>query len=257
MSAESWRMARTAWPTIEVSEAEFAAYLAERGGSFTSDLYLACACAAGDRRAVDAFESYCVAPLNCTLARIGLDADAIAEVKQRMRYELLVVDGRPRKILCYAGRGTLPAWVRVVAVHEARRMARSARRELTDADLDKYRAFGDPAMAAQRDDVEAPYDGAVSDAFDRALRSLAPLEQVMLRQHVIDGMSIDELGALHHVHRATAARSIKRARLALRAATKAGVRKKLELGSTEISSVIRSVRDRVEVNLRALRRRLR
>jgi RNA polymerase sigma-70 factor (ECF subfamily) len=242
-----------AWPGIDVSEVEFAAYLAERDGSFTSDLYLACACAAGDRRAADAFESYCVAPLNGTLARIGLDADAIAEVKQRMRYELLVSDGSPRKILQYAGRGTLPAWVRVVAVHEARRMARSVRRELTDADLDKYRSFVTPA----RDHVEAPYDGAVTDAFDRALRSLAPLEQVMLRQHVIDGMSIDELGAVHHVHRATAARSIKRARLALRSATKAGVRKRLELGSTEISSVIRSVRDRVEVNLRALRRRLR
>jgi len=254
MSAEAWRAARMAWPAIDVSEVEFAAYLADRGGPFTSDLYLACACAAGDRRAADAFESYCVAPLDGTLARIGLDADGIAEIKQRMRYELLVSDGRPRKILGYAGRGTLPAWVRVVAVHEARRMARSIRRELTDADLDKYRSFVTPA---RRDDVAAPYDGAVTDAFDRALRSLAPLEQVMLRQHVIDGMSIDELGALHHVHRATAARSIKRARLALRAATKAGVRQKLELGSTEISSVIRSVRDRVEVNLRALRKRLR
>jgi hypothetical protein len=99
---EVWRDARAAWPSVDIALDAFEAYLRSR----TSDLYRACA--AGDPQAVEAFEVYCVRGLDCTLARIGLGADAITEVKQRVRCLVLVGNGRPR-ITEFTGRGTLPA----------------------------------------------------------------------------------------------------------------------------------------------------
>jgi DNA-directed RNA polymerase specialized sigma24 family protein len=38
-----------------------------------------------------------------------------------------------------------------------------------------------------------------------AMDAMPPLERAVLRYQVVDGLSIDEIGALYDVHRATAA----------------------------------------------------
>ena len=91
-------------------------------------------------------------------------------------------------------------------------------------------------------------------AFDVALRSLPAREQTLLRQHVIDGLTIDQLGALYHVHRATAARSLERARQAILAATREQMMGKLRVRSSELDSILRLIRSKLEVSLHGLRR---
>src|SRR5262249_41683920 len=58
-------------------------------------------------------------------------------------------------------------------------------------------------------------------AFREAVQSLSDRERILVRQHFLDGVSVNDLGRLYRVHRATAGRWLERARDALLAATRA------------------------------------
>jgi RNA polymerase sigma-70 factor (ECF subfamily) len=69
--------ARAAWPGVAVDDATFVRYLAERvppdrlDAVFAEDLYLACACAAGDAAAMDAFDRRHFGPLYVAAVRLA------------------------------------------------------------------------------------------------------------------------------------------------------------------------------------------
>ena len=96
--------ARQAWPDFELSEATFATYLAGRRRDedgpplHAPDLYLACACAEGNARAVAALDRLFLAPLADIVARAGFPAHVGTEVTQILRERLLVgaADRPPR-----------------------------------------------------------------------------------------------------------------------------------------------------------------
>lgn len=261
--AELWRSARAAWPSVELGADAFIAHLARHlpedaaasddlAQVNVADLYLACACATGDVHAIEAFEQHCLDGVNRALARLGFDADAIAEVKQRIRCRVLLADHGPPRILEYRGRGALRAWVRVIAVREALRKIRRSDREIEIEDVDKLQAF---VTASALEHEKQSYRRVFSEALDRALRALPSRDRTMLRQHVLDGMTIDQLGALYRVHRTTAARTLDRARRFLFAATRAHMRAALDVSSAELNSILRLIRSRLDISLRGLRRR--
>src|SRR5262249_52194707 len=124
------RSARLAWPTVDLATERFIAHLARHlpqevaieaalAQMHTDDLYLACACALGDRRAVQAFEEHCMRGLESVLSRYRASSDLVAEVKQRVRERALVSDAGPPRIERFSGRGDLRSWVRVMAAREA------------------------------------------------------------------------------------------------------------------------------------------
>lgn len=76
----------------------------------------------------------------------------------------------------------------------------------------------------------------------------------MLRQHVLDGMTIGQLGALYRMHRTTTARTLEQARRFLLAATRSHMRAELDVSSTELDSILRLIRSRLDGSLRGLRR---
>lgn len=222
----------------------------------TDDLYLACACALGDRQAVLAFEAHCVVGLEVVLARYRASSDLVAEVKQRVRERALVSAEGPPRIERFSGRGDLRGWVRVMAAREALELLRRSRRDAWVDDDARLRALvtpGDPAL----DHAKAHYVQEFKQAFSAALRSLPARDQTLLRQHVIDGLSIDQLGALYGVHRATAARKLERARQAVLDGTRQRLSSVLRVRSGELDSILRLIRSRVEVTLRWLVRRRR
>jgi RNA polymerase sigma-70 factor, ECF subfamily len=263
--AELWRSARAAWPSVQLGAEVFMAHLARHlpadaaasddlAQVNVADLYLACACATGDVHAIEAFEHHCLDGVNRALARLGFDADAIAEVKQLIRCRVLLADKGPPRILEYRGRGALRAWVRVIAVREALRRIQRSDREIEIDDVDKLQAF---VTASGLEREKQSYRKVFSEALDRALRALPNRDRTMLRQHVLDGMTIDQLGALYRIHRTTAARTLDRARRFLFASTRAHMRAVLDVSSTELNSILRLIRSRLDVSLRGLRRRQR
>lgn len=259
--------ARAAWPTIDVATDRFAAYLADRlpAGSDalaaldrmkTSDLYLACACAHGDANALEALERHYLSAVDRALPRLGVDADTVSEVKQRLRRVLLVPDAGPPRITAFAGRGDLRRWIRVLAVREALTMARHARRHVT-VDEDRLVELVAAGASPELEHFKRLYRREFEAAFRDAVQALSDRDRTLVRQHFLDGLSILHLARLHRVHRVTVARWLDNAREALLAATRAHMIDRLDVPPAELESILRLVLSTLEINLRPLFRRRR
>jgi len=109
------RSARLAWPTVDLAPKQFVAHLARHlpegvpietalGQMHTDDLYLACACALGDRNAILAFERHCLTGLENAVSRYRTSSDLVAEVKQRVCERVLVGVAGPPRIESCSGR---------------------------------------------------------------------------------------------------------------------------------------------------------
>jgi RNA polymerase sigma-70 factor (ECF subfamily) len=68
----------------------------------------------------------------------------------------------------------------------------------------------------------------------------------------VDGLTIDEIGALYRVHRATAARWLARAQVGLTKEIRAALIRTLNLQPAELRSVLRLIRSGLQVSLRSL-----
>lgn len=146
--------------------------------------------------------------------------------------------------------------MRIIAVRRAVDLVRQARRELPIDDDTALQAFA-TAGDAELEHAKMRYVEEFKGAFAGALRALPARDQTLLRQHVIDGLTIDQLGALYRVHRATAARNVQRARQALLSSTRARLMSQLRVTPSELDSLLRLIRSRLEVSLRWLVRRRR
>jgi RNA polymerase sigma-70 factor (ECF subfamily) len=246
---------RTAWPAIDVTDGDLAAFLAARlkDGDLAeailaapaADLLLACGCAAGKTTALAAFETV-LAEVDAAGRTARAASDLVDEVKQKLRTTLLVADGdKPPGIVAYRGKGSLRGWIRVTATRELVRLEQKARRAqpLEDAVLDEPQ--GDPAIEG----LKARYRAELAAAIKEAIGRLNADDRTLLRHHLIDRLSIDELGARYSVHRATAARWLARARAALVAATQTELAVRMRLAADEVSSVIRMVSSRLDASL--------
>ena len=71
-----------------------------------------------------------------------------------------------------------------------------------------------------------------------ALATLPVADLTLLRQHLVDALSIDEIGARDNVHRATAARRLERARERLCQAVRSEIEQRLQVSSSEIDELL-------------------
>jgi RNA polymerase sigma-70 factor (ECF subfamily) len=253
--------AAAAWPEIRLGAAEFVAYLGQRLARelppdqalrqlHTVDLYLACACACGDTHAVAAFEIQGLGVIDRALASLRIDEHVVAEVKQQLRRDLLVGDGRPPGIVDFLGRGHLRGWVRVMAVRAALALVRRARRDRSiDQDLLEHELG--PQNDPELEFLKHKYRSEFGSALQEAIGDLPVRERTLLRQQFLDGLSIDEIGFLYQVHRATAARWLVRARERVLARTRAKLMRRLTLQPEEFESILRLIHSRLDFSLRA------
>jgi len=260
------RAAREAWPTINLAPALFLPYLSERLPAdeaaeralrrmCTSDLYLACACARGDERALAAFEDRCLSVVDSALPRLGMPADGVAEVKQHLRQSLLVTAEGPPRIVQFAGRGDLRSWVRVIAVREALAMRRQRERDRPLDDEWMAQALL-PGADPELEQIKNVYRCEFKKAFDEAILQLDDRGRTLLRQQFIDGLTIDQLATLYRVHRATISRWLERARLRVVDDTRAHLRRRLAVQPHELDSILRLIRSQLQVSMAALAARV-
>ncbi|HEU4615375.1 MAG TPA: sigma factor-like helix-turn-helix DNA-binding protein [Kofleriaceae bacterium] len=191
---------------------------AARGDGVTADtlrthaaeLYLGTACGAGSRAALATLDEVYIARVGAVVARRRLPAHAVDEIRQTVRERLLA--GEPAYVARAAGRGALEGLVAVIATRAAldwlRAHARTAARDGGEPAADDLVASADP----ERDHLRARYRADLKTAFEAVVRDLEPRDRTMLRFHLVDGMTIDEIARLYQIHRATAARQIEKAR---------------------------------------------
>lgn len=250
--------ARSAWPGVDVPDTAFLEYLLARlpeGDALreleavnTRELYLACACVHRDDRAIQYLEAEHFDMIEAAVARIRACPAFVDEVKQTVREQALVGSpDKPAALEGYSGRGALGGWLRVVAVRTALRLVREQAGPTAEPDLARH--IPEPADDPELEHLKSAYRQEFRTAIGRAIRSLGHQQRNLLRYHYVDGLSIDDLALLYHVHRATVARRIARARQAIFAATRRELTAKLDVGSTEYESILRLIRSRLHITL--------
>jgi RNA polymerase sigma-70 factor, ECF subfamily len=250
---------RAAHPPMDVPIRAFAAYLAERFPQAAAsvdalralsvgDLYLACGCVRGDAVAIGRFDAAFLANVGALVPRMA--GDTAGNVVQAVREKLLV--GPRAKLIEYSGRGDLASWVRVVAVRTALNLGRGKGREvgLREDDLLAEKA-GEASGDTELVHLKLLYKEEFRDAFGHALTALEPRDRNMLRQHYIDGLTMERIGTLYGVHRATVVRRIHEARKAIAAETRRRLKTKLGVSRGEVESILRLIGSRMDLSLRA------
>src|SRR6185312_11868034 len=202
---------RRAWPGLALHLEVFAEHLGRipaelpPEGALAADLFLASACAAGVRGAVDAFERAHIRRVDRYLAKMAPSAAFVDEVRQVVREKLFVgKDGAPPKIAEYSGKSGLSAWVRVIAIRAAIDLRRQDAAVEEPGQAVDEPMTGDPEI----DYVKQRYRQAFNDALRDAVAALPPQQRDLLRVHFIEGRTLDELAAAAGVHRATIARRL-------------------------------------------------
>lgn len=216
-----------------------------------SDLVLACAASRGETAAIVYFEEHGMRGTETSLQRRGVANDVIEEAKQNVRERMLVhTDAQPARILDYNGRGPLKHWLRVAVVREGIYLAkREGKHEPVTFDFLSLPAAGDdPELAF----FKRRYRNEYKQAFETATEELSSRERALLRQQYLLGMSVDEIGAIYQVHRATAARWVQAARETLFAKARIALAQRLGVPRTEIEEIVRMIESQLDVSLNRL-----
>ncbi len=258
--------ARSAWPDLPLTEAEFVAHLAARlPGDLTAnaaldqvrgaDLFLACACARREPRAIEAFDA-AFGPVVESAARKFRLRDALPDDAIQIIREKILVEGAGGvpAIARYSGRGALQNWVRATAVRaliDASRRAKRGAIEVTVAD-DVLLRLPAGAEDPRLDHLKRLYRHEFKQAFESAIASLTARRRNLLRQHFVYGLTTEQIGSVYRVHRATAARWLLAAREQLVAATRNDLGDRLGVGREDVDSIMRLIESQVEVSMSRL-----
>jgi RNA polymerase sigma-70 factor (ECF subfamily) len=243
-----WERVREVHPALPDEREQFLAFAIERAGTqlvdrHVEDLYLAWACARGDTAALATFERDIIPIVERALASFS----DRTEVLQILRERMLVARPSPTAapelgIVAYDGRAPLATWLRVCATRIGlREHVRARRHESADDERLAELAPGvpDPGLAYLR----RLYGDSFRTAFDAAVASLAPRERNLLRMSVVDGLGIDQLAKIFHVHRSTVARRLELARETLVTSTRERMRAELAISESELDSIMRVLTD--------------
>ena len=233
------RAGRAAWPGVDLPVEAFAQHVQRTGArpvdliQHGGDLYLACAAARGDTRAVRVVERELLPGLAGPLARLNVPRISVADVLQDVA--LVVLAGPRPAIASYSARSALATWLRAVAMRTAVSALRQSKAPpLAELVMDELVDAGeDVELRATR----RRFSVDVQRALDASLENLPRRSRTILRMHYVDGLNIDAIGAVYRVHRATVARWL----LAIRAEIVAQLRQRLDLGREATSADLRSL----------------
>lgn len=260
---ESYATARAAWPQLAVSFDDFGRFVSARLPQDADpaevlptlrakELLLTCACARGDQAAIRLLEAHYFPMLLAALGRMRMSPSKTQEICQVLREQLFVGGaGQPPRIANYAGRGDLGSWLSVSAVRAAYKLLRKEKREVSDDD--EHLA----TLSGASPDVELSYvkqrcRSVFRESFNEAMSQLGSREKNLLRQHYLDGLTLDQIGALYRTHRATAARWLAAARSTLLGRTREALQRRLGAPMSDCESVIRMAQSQLEMTFHNL-----
>jgi RNA polymerase sigma-70 factor, ECF subfamily len=249
---------REGWPALRVSDEMFTAFLAQRSQraalpalQHAAELYLVCACVHAHPEALATFHKTYEPLVTRVLQRRAAGLSSVDDVKQEVFTKLLVAEaGQAAKIADYRGVGPLRSWVATVTVTSLlmARRSQDRRREQSNDDEDP---IVDPILqgAPELHYLKAHYRQPVAAAIVNALAQLGDRERVLLRLHLVQRLSIDRLGTMYSVNRATAARWLVSARSTLLEATRRELQSKLGVSDAECDSILNLVHSQLDLSV--------
>jgi RNA polymerase sigma-70 factor, ECF subfamily len=252
---DAMRSGEEAWPGLTLTREQFTAWVQARGIALEAlrarggDLYLAAACGTGDRRAFELFDRAFLQAPGPRAGSATLSPEQLDELRQRLRVRLLT--GPTPRVATFQGNGPLGAWVRVAAARMAVDLMRDERpggqrdSALVDALVD---AGANPELVMARQEHQAEFKEALEDC----IASLGARAKTLLRMTFVDKVSIDEIGVVYRVHRATVARWLVAIRREVFECLCKRLSIKLQSSPSEVASLVRLVRSRVDLSLARL-----
>lgn len=237
-----------AWPGLGATGMELAAHIgghlpetedvvAQLDSMRLPDMALALCCAKGTQKALAHFELGILHHVPKAVRRVDADKAFVTQVVDETRVRLLVADGRPARILSYAGRGPLESWVMVSAVRIAYSIKRKEKKSDVPADGLELMIEGDAEFERIRAEIAGPF----RVAFRSALRGLSSRERTVLRLYFVEDVSSDTIGSMYNVHRSTVARWITTARDAAQKETRRTLMNELKIGRSTFDSLMRNL----------------
>ncbi len=215
------------------------------------DLYLAWCCANGCSVALEYFWTTCVPTARRAAFSVTKNQDLAEDVVQDVLQKLVVgTPDKPGTLTSYKGRSKLDRWLRSVTVRAAisasRKSSQKAGTEDDEVLMQVPAVDDDPELALLKESSGEM----VETALRESLRELDSETRLVLQQHLIDGLTIDQLASIYRIHRATAARRIAKAREALLSATRHKLRSAIQMTGGDLDSLINFAQSRVKLSLR-------
>lgn len=252
--------ARQDWPGVALEDEDFLGFLARRMPPEeeltealerikVGDLFLACACLQGNQKAARAFEEAYFPVLDRALAGICGHTGQADDVKQSVYQKVFSGEGdKLAAIHKYDGVGDLRAWVRVTAVRMALNLKRDGKKERPlSPDILVTLPKGGPGP--EEDYLKRVYSDAFKQAFQRALAGLDHKQRNLLRYYYIDGLTVEQIGGIYRVHKATISRRLSEIRELLLTETRNALIRELDVGRTEFDSIMRLIQSRMDVSI--------
>jgi RNA polymerase sigma-70 factor, ECF subfamily len=249
--------AAAAWPGCQLALERFAEEVVRRAGPeldlarlatlCTNDVYLAVACLDGEPTAIGHFERDCLSEIDRAARKLRATQDQAAEVRGHLRRVMFTAEpGRAAALARFTGRGDLRGYVRVIATRElVRVVSRGRREEPIEPLLDRLQLNRAPELSLLR----ARHGDAIAASLRAALEALDERQRAVLRYSLIDGWSIDRIGELYGVHRATASRWLNAARDALGDHLRLEASARMAIPIDEVDSIVQLVHSQIDVSL--------
>lgn len=229
----------------------FARFLGEHGRAARTaayaDLALAFACGTGSAQAHAAIERHVFSQLPAALARLDRGRGRTDDVLQQLREQYFV--GQKPGVLGYLGKGPLAGWFRTVATRMALGLDRTAP---TAQDTERELAALSTTIDVERLQMRKEHGPIFRRAFAAAFESLSSRERAVLRLHLVEGQSIDQIAAVYEIHRATAARWVQRVRDVLLERTEDRFARDSKMSPEELDSLMRSLVSTIDLSIERL-----
>jgi RNA polymerase sigma-70 factor (ECF subfamily) len=240
------------WPDTRIDVDRVAAWIGERLDGVAldamcgEDVVLACAAAGGDTAAIAAIDTI----VRDAIERVVRDDDRRDELRQLVSAKLFVGAG---KLAEYSGVGSLRRWVRMIVLRTHLDRERAAGRVPTVAVPDEQlaatpAALDDPELAY----LKQHYRAEVRTAIGETVASLPAQSRILLRQHYLSRLTLDQLAELYEVHAVTISRWLATARDQLSNGMRAILARRLGVPRDELDSVLDLVRTNLDVSLSRL-----
>lgn len=217
------------------------------------ELVLATMAARGHAAAIAEVEQRYAKVLTTVCRRFATPREPAEDLLQSLRGRWFVGEGdRAGRLADYSGQGSLEGFLRVTAVRWfldlGKRKDRAREVLAGSTPVLEHAALGDLELSI----IKAEHREQVTRALHRAASALAPGDRLLLRQHVVDGLTIDQLAAALGLHRATAARRVASARDKLASETRRELQRSLALDEQELGELLAQTMSQLEVSLRKL-----
>jgi RNA polymerase sigma-70 factor (ECF subfamily) len=253
--------AQEAWPDLRVEAAAFLAHWAshlekaarpteEVDDARVGDLYFAFACSQGDTRALQLLKEQILPRVIPSIRGVDSNPTFVGEVSQLLLERLLVdADGKRARVADYAGSGPFEHWLRAVALRLALNHRRDLQRipELAASETltERPASARDPYLEI----LKGRYGGDIAAALKKSLAELAPRDRRLIKLHFVDGMSLNQIGAVYQANKSTISRWLARARQALLLATQQELRARLGLAPADLEALVQLLGSQLNLSL--------